>query len=322
MASKKPAKPASPPVRKLPREPAAPMSPEAKARVKRTVINVFAAGLLSTVCVTGFLASRRYVEKIERRDSAPSVALAGGAPAWMNATIQEQILAAARPNEPSDATDRRTLAEQAESLARSPWVKTVKSLRRVYGQGPGDTIEIDAVYRTPVALVRWHDGFWYVDAEGVRLPEKFNDTQVKQMTAAGGRPTFRVIESVASGPAPVGKTWPGKDIKAGLELVNLLADKPFADQIVRVDVANYDGRMNANESQINLLTRYGTQVRWGQPPSSTAFFVEQRVERKLDVMQQACRQTGRVDMNLPWIDLRFDNATVPSQQRASIDVGR
>ena len=322
MPAKKPAKPASPPARKPLREPKAPLSPEAKARVKRTFINVCAAGLLSTVCVTGFMASKQYVDKIERRDAAPAVKLADGPPAWMNATIQEQILAAARPDTPSSATDRRTLAEQAASLAASPWVKTVKSVRRVYGEGPGDTLEIDAVYRTPIALVHWHDGFWYVDAEGVRLPEKFNDAQVRQMTAAGGRPTFRVIESVAGAPAIVGKIWPGKDVKAGLELVKLLADKPYADQIVRIDVANYDGRINANESQINLLTRYGTQVRWGQPPSSSAFFVEQKVDRKLDVMQQACQQTGRVDMNLPWIDLRFDNATVPSQQRASIDVGR
>ena len=322
MAAKKPAKPVSPPVRKPLREPRAPMSPEAKAKLRRTAINVVAAGLFSAVCVTGFMASKRYVEKVERRDAPPAVTLVGGPPVWMNATIHEQILAAARSDAASLSTDRQALAGHAIRLSDSPWVKGVKSVRRVYGEGPGDTIEIEAVYRTPVALVHWHEGYWYVDAEGVRLPEKFNDAQVRQMTAAGGRPLFRVLENIASGPAAVGKAWPGKDIKAGLELVNLLADKGYADQIVRIDVANYDGRLNANESQINLLTRYGTQVRWGQPPSSTAFFVEQKVDRKLEVMQQACRQSGRVDMNLPWIDLRFDNATVPSQQRASLDVGR
>jgi hypothetical protein len=55
-------------------------------------------------------------------------------------------------------------------------------------------------------------------------------------------------------------------------------------------------------------------VRWGQPPSSSAFFVEQRVNRKLEYLQQARQQTGRVDMNLQWIDLRFDNPTVPDQR--------
>lgn len=318
MPAKKPVK--APPVKK-PRQPREPMSPETKAKIRRGMVNVFAASLVGTLAVTGFMASDKYVKTIEKSETAPAVAIAGGAPAWMNGQIEEQILSAVRTDKPSQPTDRQTLEERAKTLAASPWVKQVKSVRRTYGNGPGDTIEINAEFRTPVAMVRWENDYWYVDAEGVRLPEHFNSTQIRQMLAAGGRPTFRIIEGVAHFPNETGKAWPGKDLRAGLELIALLSDKPYADQITRIDVGNYDGRVNANESQINLITRYDTQVRWGQAPSSRAFFVEQRVDRKLEVLQQACRQTGRVDMNLPWIDLRFDNATVPSQ-RASLDVGR
>jgi hypothetical protein len=296
------------------------MSPEAKARLKAIAFNGLCASLLGSICVGGFVVSNRYVERVERRETPPAVVLAGGPPAWMNPKIAEQVLSAAQPLVPSPATDRQALADRAVALSRSPWVRSVKSLRRTYGSAPGDVIEIDAEFRTPVAMVRWQESFWYVDADGVRLPERFNPSQVQQMTATGGRPLFRIIEGVAHFPEDVGKPWPGKDLRAGLELIALLSDKPYADQITRVDVANYDGRVNANESQINLITRYDTQVRWGQAPSSRAFFVEQRVDRKLDVLQQACRQTGRVDMNLPWIDLRFDSPTAPNQ-RASIDVG-
>ena len=319
MPAKKPAKAVAAPTK--PRQPRAPMSPEAKARIRRTVTNVFYATLVSAVSVSGFVASQRYVDKIEHTDTPPTVAIAGGAPAWMNPAIEEQILSLARPKTASQATDRDVLAQQARSLATSPWVREVKTVRRTYQNGPGDVIEIAADFRTPVAMVRWQDTYWYVDADGVRLPEHFNAAQVHQMLLAGGKPTFRIIEGVAHFPDESGKPWPGKDLRAGLELIALLSDKAYADQITRIDVGNYDGRTNANESQINLITRYDTQVRWGQAPSSRAFFVEQRVDRKLDVLQQACRQTGRVDMNLPWIDLRFDSTTAPNQ-RASLDVGR
>lgn len=318
MPAKKTAKAAAP---KKPREPRQPMSPEARARFKTVVINGFCCTMLATVIGVGFVASQRYVQKIEATDTPPTVVLAGGPPAWMNPAIASDVLTAAQPTSPSQTTDRKTLEGRAQALAKSPWVRSVKAVRRTYGNAPGDTIEITADFRTPVALVRWQDAYWYVDAEGVRLPERFNEAQLHQMLAAGGKPLFRVIEGVAHFPDDAGKPWPGKDLRAGLELVNLLSDKPYADQITRIDVGNYDGRINANESQINLITRYDTQVRWGQAPSSSAFFVEQRVDRKLDVLQQACRQTGRVDMNLPWIDLRFDSPTVPNQ-RASLDVAR
>ena len=319
MPAKKAAKPAAP-VKKA-KSPREPWSPEAKRRLWRLSVNVFSGTLLTTVCGLGFVASQQYVRKLETTDAPAAVELAGGPPAWMNPQIVKQILTTAAPAGPSLPTDRRALAAEAAALMKSPWVRQVKQVRRVYADGPGDTIEIQADFRTPVALVRWQDAYWYVDAQGVRLPERFDDAQVRQMAVAGGRPTFRVIEGVAHAPADAGKPWPGKDVKAGLEMIDLLADKPYADQVTRVDVGNFDGRVNANESQINLVTRYDTQVRWGQAPSSQAFFVEQRVDRKLDAMEQACRQTGRVDMNLPWIDLRFDSALVPGT-RASMDMGR
>ena len=238
----------------------------------------------------------------------------------MSDSLVADLTATATPKSASEPTDRTALVDRALALSGNPWIKHVNSVRRVYRDGPGDTIEVDCVYRAPVALIHWQDGYVYVDAEGVRLPETLTAQQTRGIVSTG-RPMFRVIDGVGLAPAAAGKTWPGADVKAGIELVALLADKPYADQVVKIDVSNYAGRERPNESQINLVTRYGTQVRWGQPPSSKDFFAEQRIDRKLDAMQQALAQTGRVDMNLPWIDLRFDNPTVPDR-RASLDSGR
>ena len=318
MRTKKP-KAAPPPPPKPPKAPRPPMSPEAKARVTKVVLNGLLTVLFTGVVGVAFEASERYVATIDKADRTPAVVLADK-PAWMNDAWAAAVADAARPAGPSLPGDRDVLQSAAAALAECPWVKQVNSVRRTYRDAPGDTIVLDCQYRTPAALVRWQDAYWYVDQDGVRLPERLSATQVRELTREGGRPLFRVIDGCGHAPDRPGHVWPGKDVQAGLELAVLLADKPYADQVTRIDVGNFDGRVNANESQINLVTRYNTEVRWGQPPSSRAFFVEQRVDRKLDVMAQACRQTGRVDMNLPWIDLRFDSPTAPAH--AALDVGR
>ncbi len=295
------------------------MSPEAKARARRIAFHCLATLGFCGFCATGFVVSQRYVDRIARTEQPPAVKLVDR-PAWMTDTLANQIMASVRPNTPFNAADHQMLVDRATILSANPWIKAVRSVRRTYENGPGDVIEVDCQYRAPVALVRWQDAYWYVDAEGVRLPEKLSAQQVTTLIKPEKSPMFRIIDGVALAPASPGKPWPGGDVQAGIELVGLLAD-PSYSEILKIDVSNFGGRVSANESQINLVTRYNTEVRWGQPPSAKAFFVEQSVVRKLDVLHQAKQKTGRIDLNQPWIDLRFDNATVPDK-RASIDTGR
>lgn len=319
MPAKKPSKsaPEKPKVAKPPREP---WSPEAKARVRKIAFHGVAAVAFSICCGAGFVVSQRYVDRIARTEQPPAVKLVDR-PAWMTDTLANQITASVRPNTPFTANDHQMLVDRATILSANPWIKEVRSVRRAYENAPGDVIEVDCQYRAPIALVRWQDAYWYVDAEGVRLPEKLSAQQVSTLIRPNGATqTFRIIDGVAQPPAAPGKAWPGGDVQAGIELIGLLSDPNYND-ILKIDVTNFGGRVSPNESQINLVTRYNTEVRWGQPPSSKAFFVEQPVGRKLDVLQQAKQKTGRIDLNQPWIDLRFDSATVPDK-RASLDTGR
>ena len=317
MPAKKAAK-APPPQRTTktapPREP---MTPQAKARTRKLILNGLGAILFAGVIGAGFVGSKRYVEQITGTDAPPTVVLADR-PVWMSDTLASQIIDSVQPTKASDPLNHATLQTEANTLAANPWVRSVKSVRRSYKNGPGDVVQVSCDFRAPVALVHWQDAYWYVDADGVRLPDALTVQQVRQLLPAGQTPEFRVIEGVAHVPASIGKPWPGGDVQAGIELIALLDGKPYADQIVKIDVTNYAGRVSPNDSQINLITRYGTEIRWGQPPSSKAFFVEQRVDRKLNVLAEAREQTGRVDMNQPWIDLRFDSPIAPDK-RASLD---
>lgn len=293
------------------------MTPEQKARLRKIILNTVGTFALAAAVGAGFVESKRYVERITATDAPPAVVLADR-PAWMSDSLAAQIIDSVQPTKPSDPLEHATLRTEAATLAANPWVREVKSVRRTYQYGPGDVVLINCEFRAPVALVHWQDAYWYVDADGVRLPDALTVQQVRQLLPAGKTPAFRVIEGVAHVPAAIGKPWPGGDVQAGIELIALLDGKSFADQIAKIDVSNLGGRISPNDSQINLITRYGTEIRWGQPPSSKAFFVEQRVDRKLSVLAEAREQTGRVDMNMPWIDLRFDSPLAPDK-RASLD---
>ncbi len=298
---------------KKPREP---MNPETAARIRRVVGHALAGIAFGAILAGGFLVSKRYVEqRVVIADVPPRVVMKEQ-PAWMSDSLAEQILASVRPVTPVKADDHQVLVDRALLLSVNPWVKKVNAVRRAYGNQPGDVIEIDCDYRAPVALVHWQDKYWYIDADGVQLPDPLTPEQASRLIQPG-KSMFRIIDGIYKVPSGPGRTWQGGDLQAGIEMVALLADVEEVSDIVKIDVSNYSGRISPNESQINLVTRDRREIRWGQPPSSKAFFVEQKVDRKLEFLKQAKRTTGRVDMNQPWIDLRFDSPTVPDAGRAS-----
>ena len=71
------------------------------------------------------------------------------------------------------------------------------------------------------------------------------------MDGTGGVPPLRIIDEVA-GTAGGGEKWAGDDLKAGLELVGVLASDPVADAIVKIDVSNYSGRVNPRKAHVGL----------------------------------------------------------------------
>jgi hypothetical protein len=258
---------------------------------------------------------------VERRfalpEASPRVVLANQ-PAWMSQALAEQIIGTVRPVGLHSVFDRQLLVETAAAMAVNPWIKEVRQVRRAYVHGPGDTLEVDCVYRTPTALVQWDDNYWLVDGDGCKLPAQYPHRDLdRAMVDAQGKLALRVIQGVTRPPVRTGKLWPGDDLAAGLELVKLLADQPFAEEIPIVDVSNFGGRRDSMAAQIVLVTRYGTQIRWGRPPSARDYFVEVPTSQKLQSLTDIFNEMHRVDGGQPWIDLRFDGVRYPSPQQVS-----
>ena len=133
--------------------------------------------------------------------------------------------------------------------------------------------------------------------------------------AAGTK--FGPYEIIA--PVGAGQKWTGDDLAAGLDLAKVLYGLNYTEEIVKIDVSNFGGRIKPMEAQISLITKYDTQIRWGLPINSKDLIGEIPAARKLSVMEQVFADYHRIDGGWPWIDIRFDLPTYPKDATARVD---
>lgn len=276
--------------------------------------------LIIAILLLGGMAVAYYFAQLHvRRDLANSVdppqIVLLNRPTWMSDVAAEELTRALRPTTGSSVFDDSVLRQRVAILMKSPWVKKVNAVRRTYHHGPGDVIEIDCEYRAPLALVHWEDYYWLVDSDGYKLPEQYTADQTPALLLGDDRRVqLRILEGVAHAPVESGQKWPGEDLAAGLELARLLYGQRFADEVVKIDVSNFAGRNDPRESQLTLVTKYGSEIRWGRPISAKDAFVEVPPARKLETMAEVLAKYHRVDAGQPWLDIRYDQITYPSAQ--------
>jgi cell division septal protein FtsQ len=275
--------------------------------------------LLGVVLLVGGVAfltiqSKKYIEAETAGPVGPLRIALVNKPVWMSDFLAGQI-AATVPSNSSSAFDHDLLVATAEKLRANPWVAKVNQVRRVYGQQPGDTLEVDCDFRAPIALVQWDNSYWLVDNDGVVLPEKFSADNLEKITIGrDGRTCFRIIQGVHMAPPASGKKWVGADLVAGLDLVKLFDGKLYLDDVRAIDVTNFGGRVRRADPQITLATRYNTQIWWGRPINAKDAFVEARAARKLEILRAVVKQDGRIDANHAYVDVRYDDPLVPTAQ--------
>jgi hypothetical protein len=272
-----------------------------------TIFVIFASAIVSL-----FRISQIYVDRRLAFPSLPPRVVLINRPAWMSDFLAEEIIKSTQPLGLHSAFDQQLLVDTAKALASNPWIKRINQVRRMYEEKPGDTLAIDCQYRVPAALVKWGQYYWLVDSQGVKLPEQYTADQLpKILLGADGKTNIRIIDGVVHAPCESGRIWTGDDMAGGLEMARILSGLDWADQIREIDVSNYAGRLDAREAQIVLLTSFGTQLRWGRPPSAKDAFVEVSASQKLAAIDGIFHRSNRVDDNQPWIDVRFDRVTCP-----------
>ena len=310
--------------------------PEQIALARKTLLVVAIALVTITLAIIGLHRVRQYVERTTALQTEPPTVVLANRPNWMSPLVYERICAAARPKKPHSALDPQALRDAVEVLKHdpriSPWIKEIHHVKLLYEQKPGDTLEIDCEYRIPVALVHGQstapdsddtlDRYYLVDADGVALPERYAPDELgKVVYGRNGRMNIRVIEGISTPPPTLpGKTWPGGDLRAGLEMVRALAGRTYTEEIMKVDMTNFQGRVSEREANIVLWTNHTppTQIRWGRPESDKGSgIVEIPPADKMVYLEKVFQQFGRVDAGRPWIDIRFPHITYPADPPAA-----
>lgn len=187
----------------------------------------------------------------------------------------------------------KALAERAAAVG---WVKGAPTVHRA---GDGN-IEVRCAYRVPVAMVQAGVMFYLIDEDGVRLPGEYaHDSR------------FVFLAGVRQPVPPVGKAWVGDDLAAGLEVVRLVRDEPFAPQITAVILDNFAGRVEQRHPHIELSTDQQGRILWGSAPGKEV--EENTVVQKLAILRENHRRTGRADARHAIIGISTypDRFTVP-----------
>jgi hypothetical protein len=292
--------------------------PEAEAPTRS---KWFWAHVLGLVVFVGSLAtlavmSRQYVETRTTPTVEPTFVFKN-APAWIDPKLTDRMLKTVRAGSIRSSLDSRLLEQTAWALRSEPWIKDIVQVRRVFGNAPGDVVEIDALFRIPAVLVEFGGGYWLVDSEGVLLPERFETDQLRLISLDGsGNIRFRIITGVRTPPAKPGEPWPGNEVRDAIDLARLLQGRDFASDLAVIDVSNSEGRIDSAAAHLTMFTRQMTEVRWGRPVREDKSFIEVSPDIKVRAMETIYREFGRVDATSAWVDVRFDRPTVAPQRVA------
>lgn len=256
----------------------------------------------ATVCLLvgfGLQQLKRHVHNMPQFKGKQVTLALAQKPAWMDQSLGRQILY----NSIEPVTD--TLAQLrdqdqghqivtlvAQQLDKNPWIKAVVSVRQCYaGQ-----LTATCLFREPQAAVQCRDIFRLVDQDGVVLPGKYRPADLQSAN-------LLKITGIKGKIPRSGQRWTRMDLQAGLELVRILADQAYRDQITTIDVGNFGGRVDPLSSWIVLVTNNGGKIRWGRP-AGQEMGLENSTAQKLSLLARVHQHYGLVDMDLGFVDIR------------------
>ncbi len=179
---------------------------------------------------------------------------------------------------------------------KTPFFKRVVSVKRKFPNKINVALEL----RKPAAIVKSKSGDYLVDAEGVRLPDRYYTWPIP-----GERDVKILVDNMKDIPFS-GKKWGDKRILAGVDLVKFLqlnnADKIL--EIAAIDVSNVGKRFITKKSDIILWTKNGTRIKWG-----CSKFCDEIDElsdaEKLRNLFSVAKQAGNKFVDMDYVDVRW-----------------
>ena len=212
-------------------------------------------------------------------------------PRWIPPDLVTQVLDRAGFNGTESLLDD-TLSERiAAAFYTHPWIENVRSVRKSFPA----RLNVEVVYREPVAMVKGVDGYYPIDRHGILLPPAdFSIADIER---------YPVIERVSSVPVGnLGEPWGDPAVEGAAELAAVLNKQDTEQESwwKRLDVQSIlvPRRVALSEAgdqlEYQLLTHGGSQILWGRAPG-TNHPGELTVAQKLQRLSDYQRDFGGFD---------------------------
>lgn len=228
------------------------------------------------------------------KDAAVNAPVGVGPRTWLAEQFREELLTrATRALGPGASLPggfaREPLEAVGEAMRTSGWfIGTPTVSRRADGE-----IHVEGTWRIAAAVVRDQGKDRLVSWDALPMPVEYKQ----------GQSGLVVILGVAAGPAREGgsvaylESWPGEDLRAGLELLALVARQPWAVQVAAIDVSSF-----SRSKQLEIRTTRNGRVVWGGRPSAP-LPGEGATASKLKWLDYLARERHAIDAGLKAIDI-------------------
>jgi len=252
--------------------------------------------LLAAIAI-GFVFLNKYVKKTVPVSERIGCLELVGVPAWLNEPLKEKIYAAARAN----GEDLKLDEEAAVSVQQN--IETLVAwLDKVKVQTTHDSIQVRALWRKPLALVKLGLRKFYVDADLVVLD--FVPMPNLPIVEVKGLPVVPRI------PLP-GQVWRRGDLAAAVAILDRLnrmdklvtPDKPLLNEIGSIDVSNFNGRQNSRAPHIRLYAKDNTEIIWGAEYGKWQRHLESTDKQKIAKLYEHYREYGTLLNGAKYINL-------------------
>lgn len=201
------------------------------------------------------------------------------APTWIDRSLLADLRRVVRTRLAGRPLTRGGLVRAAADLRATGYFDSVEQV--AWGSGPSALVH--AEFLVPYARIMRGDDAWFVDPVGRVLPRhdgQFVDPRYHFITFSGAR---------HNPPQHPGERWPGADVAAALRLLREIYDKPWAVDVVGIDLGAW-----SDSADLVLLTNTPCRIVWGSAPGQERS-LEALVSQKLQRLDHLHVEYGRID---------------------------
>lgn len=200
-------------------------------------------------------------------------------PVWLDSSLLTELQNIVRSHLAAIPVGRNGLINASSALEGTGWFTKVEQVAWV----DASHAKVTATFLIPHARVRTAKGQRFIDPMGIVLPSR--DGRI----VSSGYHFVTLNSPQYQSPQRPGLRWDGGDIIAGLQVLRLIYDKPWALQIEMIDLStwSYDG-------SITLVTKTPCRLLWGSAPGKEAG-LEALANEKISRLDHLYRDHGAID---------------------------